>query len=153
MKVVMAKKQHQIANSSIQRGFTLMELMIVVAIVAILAAISIPAYQQYIIKSEIRAAQSDLLSLSMQFENSYQRNLAYPAVTVDDAGAITTQFSGKWSASSTANFTFTASASSASAYTLVATGANRQSGCTITLTHLNARTNNGGCKYTGSDWL
>ncbi|HSX51351.1 MAG TPA: prepilin-type N-terminal cleavage/methylation domain-containing protein, partial [Cellvibrio sp.] len=46
-----------------QGAFTLIEMMITVAIVAILAAIALPAYNSYIIKSEIRTAQADLLAL------------------------------------------------------------------------------------------
>lgn len=50
------------------KGFTLIELMIVVAIIAILAAIALPAYQSYTAKSQLTAALADINSGRSMFE-------------------------------------------------------------------------------------
>lgn len=52
----------------VQKGFTLIELMIVVAIIGILAAVGLPAYQDYTIKSQVASALKELTPAKEQFE-------------------------------------------------------------------------------------
>ncbi|WP_180059141.1 pilin [Acinetobacter sp. YH12128] len=52
-----------------QKGFTLIELMIVVAIIGILAAIAIPQYQNYIAKSQVSRAVAELGAIKTAFED------------------------------------------------------------------------------------
>lgn len=60
-----------------QHGFTLIELMAVVVIVAIFAAIAIPSYERYIARSYQAKAQAELLMLSERLESYRGRQLNY----------------------------------------------------------------------------
>ncbi len=65
------------ANKSMQSGFTLIELMIVVAVVAIIAAVAIPSYQESSNKSKRRDAQAALSGLASAMERYYTQNNTY----------------------------------------------------------------------------
>ena len=88
-----------------QRGFSLIELMIVVAIVAIISAIAYPSYQRYVIKTKRSVAQNALLQVAdrqQQFFMDNKRfaddisNLGFPAnpYVVDDNGTSTVASDG-----------------------------------------------------------
>lgn len=73
----MRTKQHNYNES----GFTLIELMIVVAIIAILAAIAVPNYMSHIAKSRRADAQGALLSFANAMERYYTTNGTYQGAT------------------------------------------------------------------------
>jgi type IV pilus assembly protein PilA len=60
---------------SVQKGFTLIELMIVVAIIAILAAIAIPQYQTYVIRSQVTRAMGESGDLKTAVEDCLNNGL------------------------------------------------------------------------------
>lgn len=70
-----------------QKGFTLIELMITVAIVGILAAVAYPSYQQHILKTRRAEAKACLSELAQFMERFYTTNLRYDkdAANVDVA--------------------------------------------------------------------
>lgn len=80
---------------NVQKGFTLIELMIVVAIIAILAAIAIPQYQNYITKSQFSESQTIADGLKTPIVEYYNQTGSCP--TNSTTGFITnTSYSGKY---------------------------------------------------------
>lgn len=75
-----------------QSGFSLMELMIVVAIVGILAAIAYPSYQQYIIRGNRAAAQSAMMDIANRQQQLLVANRAYVAAANAAAFAASTGY-------------------------------------------------------------
>jgi type IV pilus assembly protein PilA len=66
---------------SMQKGFTLIELMIVVAIIAILAAIAIPQYQAYVIRSQVSRVMGELGDQKVVVEDCFNNGAVAGVVT------------------------------------------------------------------------
>ena len=131
---------------ALQPGFTLLELMIVVAIVAILSAIALPSYERYVRQSKAKSAASDLVALSLALENRFQKQLRYP--TYADSTSIPAKLSDRkgtlaedfntWAPSQAEYFDFSIT-SSTSSYTITAQAKGKTSWCTLRLNERNER--------------
>ena len=123
-----------------QTGFTLIELMITVAIVGILASIAIPSYQSSVMKSRRADAKGALLGFENAMERYFTVNNSYLGAGAGGGDTGTpTIFSGTSPVDGgTPYYNLTINAATASTYTLNATptGAQSNDKCgTLTLTH------------------
>ncbi|PVZ89427.1 prepilin-type cleavage/methylation domain-containing protein [Serratia sp. S1B] len=91
-----------------QKGFTLIELMIVVAIIGILAAIAIPAYQTYVARSQVSSALSEITSVKPGYEDKLNSGTAIAALSDIGFNAVKSAACGAYTAN-----TFTAATGAA----------------------------------------
>lgn len=76
------------------KGFTLIELMIVIAVVGVLAAIAYPSYQNYVVKTKRANMMADLQNMASQIESKKMMHGSYANIPANTLNAITSSLSG-----------------------------------------------------------
>ena len=123
------------------KGFTLIELMIVVVVVAILAAIGIPSYVDYVRRGKITEAVSSLSELRLRAEKFFSDNRTYQNAGATDVGFNEIITDAKY-------FTFNCTAANASTFTCTATGIEGLAGFSYTINQSNEK----GSSFTQAGW-
>ncbi|CAN5696818.1 type IV pilin protein [soil metagenome] len=118
-------------------GFTLIELMIVVAIIGILSSLAYPSYRDYILRGRLVDATTSLSSFRANMERYYQDNRTY----TDVSSTILAPCSASTTVASrtVGTFLITCSVRTANAFTLDATGSGATNGFRFTQTNTDLR--------------
>lgn len=94
----MKRKERTLMNMTKHRGFTLIELMITVAVIGILAAVAFPSYVQYIVRGNRSAAQAQMMDIANRQQQFLLANRAYASkTTLESSGyALPSAVSAKY---------------------------------------------------------
>jgi prepilin-type N-terminal cleavage/methylation domain-containing protein len=131
------------------RGFTLIEAMITVAVIAILAAVALPSYNDFVLRGRLVDATNELAVLRADMERHFQDNRTFQTAGAFTAPCATARTAGSFTVSCTG----AGSALSATAYTLVAVGSGPTAGFRFTLNQANERGTLGGFGTCNVEWL
>ncbi len=107
----------------IQNGFTLIELMIVVVVVAVLSSLAYPSYREFVVKAKRTEGKAALLDAAQALERHFTNYNTYPS-SLSTAGVRTYSGDSAAKAAYTIAIAAGASGSLASSFTLTATPAN-----------------------------
>lgn len=122
------------AAPRVRRGFTLIELMMAVAIVGILVAVAYPSYRDYIVRGQLVDATNGLATMRANMERHFLDNRTYQTV-----GAFTAPCAAAASTRTFGDFVVGCSALAANSYTLAATGSGTLAAFTFTVNEQDAR--------------
>lgn len=122
------------------RGFSLIELMVVVAIIGVLASIALPAYEDYVTRAKISEATTELSQGRVRMEQFFQDNRTY---------------AGGPCPTNTSSFTFACATPAPELFTITATGKSsaKMTGFAYTIDQANARTSAGPWGSSTACWI
>ena len=134
-----------------QRGFTLVELMITVAIIGVLAAIAYPNYQRYVIKTKRTDMMSEMSNIASQIESKKLAKGSYDAIKNPDLAPLIGDYPKQGTALYTVSITPSPLTSQWTISAVPNTGTQVATDGTLTLNHQGIKCRVNACS-SGDDW-